>query len=680
MAQIHTGEPITVKNQEQEVTRQFNDTAPHLGIEEQERNALEGDGKNIPTEIKIIPVRWHENPKVEKFAMWNNNSAMDHYELDEYTDLSSSGKKLSLDGNFGRGEKAAMLPYNPHGLVWISCKNGNVHMIKLGANQSSNTGEYTFVKAHPYEGHPCPYTNKKTVIRLLDKEKGVVQEDIWPTLIEQWPDLLDTSNDWTLKVALGSSDDQWTIVDPYNGFAKAPKNNYWSMVYTYRRFFRINEKTRIQFYGSTNSLKPKDAKAKKKVDPSIRETFKTMETVFQDANNDPDSLFKMQTESVKSANFSIPLKITYIHDPDKSDGNENDTTGKRYSWDKSNKITGAQWSGVIYKNEIYARRSTENHTHQPLMGALGIHTSTKNFSVFVELDDNAPVTSDSDRQHINWKYLGESSFYSRETVKLDDFIDDITENMPQWFKDAIANMKRNSGKLEDDADKALQDLWNSKLTRNKDISNAEKERRNKKTNTNTNTDDDSDDEEEVKLKKKRKPKKKQPLTMPIAGAGSNVKAPKVIIIQSLKELREDYPQLVDKAVEYIEDASGSRLIVNSFYNELQDSTSYVYDYSGASNPKLGFDVNEELNSYVKDQILLEMIVNSGITISAGLKRKTQSTWSDDAVKKSLTPEAITIAIDYMWGDKANLIKSVKKEVDSRLTLIKSTTKKEVELA
>jgi hypothetical protein len=75
-------------------------------------------------------------------------------------------------------------------------------------------------------------------------------------------------------------------------------------------------------------------------------------------------------------------------------------------------------------------------------------------------------------------------------------------------------------------------------------------------------------------------------------------------------------------------------------------------------------------------MLIHMVQAAGITIAAGLKRKSHNSWSDDDVTRSLTPEAITIAIDYVWEDKAKLIKRVKKEVDTRMLINKT---KEVEV-
>lgn len=671
MAQSYNGEPITVKNQVQEVTRQFMDTAPHLGIWEINRNAFQGDGKNLPTKVYTIPVRWYENPKVEKFALWNNNSSMNHFELEEYTDLSSSGKNLSLTDNFGRGEKATMLPYNPNGLVWMSCQDGNVNMITLAANKSKDTGDYQFIKTHPYKTS-CGYTGLKTVIRVVDKDDGIVRKDIWECLIEQWPELLNVDSNWTLKIALGSSDDQNTVIDPYNGFAKKPSQNYWAMQIAYKRFFRISKDIDFRFFGSTQPKDSRNAKAGKKVDPKTSISFQTLENVFNNTVSD-SSPFQMETVKHKAEDIDGELLITYVYDPDVKDRNPDDTTQKRESWSKSTRISSEQISGVIYKDELYAVRLTGNHTHQPLMQRLGVHTNTKNFTVLVELPNNAPITSDSDRQHLNWKYLGEDSNFSKEKVAMDDFIPEIIEAMPQWYKDAITSIKRNTGDLEDVLNNDLQDMWNNKLTRGNQESEKAKEKRRSGTRT---PNDDDENNPPKSPKKKRTPRKKQQLEAPIPGTGKNVIAPKAIVIETQKQLELDYPQLIGKAVEFVEDINGSRLVINPFYYELEDAVYYAYTNSGASDPKLGLSINDELHKHVADEMLIHMVQAAGITIAAGLKRKSHNSWSDDDVTRSLTPEAITIAIDYVWEDKAKLIKRVKKEVDTRMLINKT---KEVEV-
>jgi len=171
----------------------------------------------------------------------------------------------------------------------------------------------------------------------------------------------------------------------------------------------------------------------------------------------------------------------------------------------------------------------------------------------------------------------------------------------------------------------------------------------------------------------RKAKKRQKVNDVIAGTSKNINAPDILVIESIDMLRADYPGLIDKAVDYRTEANGSILIVNPFYSELENAVDYVYTNSGAINPKLGLSVNEELRESITNGLTIDVIRHAGITISSGLKRKTQATWSDDAIASSLSTESITIAIDYMWDDKTRMVNKYKKEVDSRIKLVKGST-------
>lgn len=131
--------------------------------------------------------------------------------------LSSSGARQSLSGNYGVGAKIAAATKNPAGVIYQSWKNGDGHMIQLEKNAA--TGEYGLRQWPLRDGTYSYYVPLDDAVRPPEIEK-----------------------DGTKVILLGSKPSDSTIAPPPD--AASPSR--WISKYINTRYFRFPPGTTVK--------------------------------------------------------------------------------------------------------------------------------------------------------------------------------------------------------------------------------------------------------------------------------------------------------------------------------------------------------------------------------------------------------------------------------------------------
>jgi len=195
------------------VNRLGEDCAPLQYVRELTQNAIEALGHLGGAGEVLWDVSWsyYDLAGVFKLSCIDTGIGMTGPEMVQYINkLSSSVHQQSAGGNFGVGAKIAAAPINPHGLVYMSWKNGVGHMIHLWFDPAEKI----------YGLKRWPQNNGEFWTRVSD--------DLKPTEIK---------DHGTVVVLHGRSDEHNTMDPP----AGTPMKSRWILRYLNTRYFRFPE-------------------------------------------------------------------------------------------------------------------------------------------------------------------------------------------------------------------------------------------------------------------------------------------------------------------------------------------------------------------------------------------------------------------------------------------------------
>jgi hypothetical protein len=115
------------------------DCGPLQYLRELTQNAIEAiDRKKAPG---LITWTFDEHGGVRKLTILDNGDGMSDEEMQRYLNhLSSSSSRQAFDGNYGVGAKISAVARNPHGVLYMSWKNGVGHMLRTW--RDPETGAY----------------------------------------------------------------------------------------------------------------------------------------------------------------------------------------------------------------------------------------------------------------------------------------------------------------------------------------------------------------------------------------------------------------------------------------------------------------------------------------------------------------------------------------------------------
>jgi len=204
--------PMSVANMTFLVNKLGQDCSPLQFVRELTQNAIEGISRLDGDAGEVIwDVNWthHDLDGVYKLCCIDTGAGMTGPEMVKYiNELSSSIHQQSETGNFGVGAKIAAAPRNPHGLVYMSWKNGVGHMIHLWFDPEERV-----------------YGLKRWA-----KNAG----EFWtPVSNDLKPPQINSSG--TVVVLLGNSDDDNTMEPP----PQTQMRSRWILRYLNTRYFRF---------------------------------------------------------------------------------------------------------------------------------------------------------------------------------------------------------------------------------------------------------------------------------------------------------------------------------------------------------------------------------------------------------------------------------------------------------
>ena len=367
-------------------------------IRELAKNALEA-ASLAPEGQRQVTFRTVPFGETLKLAVWNSGPGMDAKELYRMCDLASSiRKEKGLDANFGMGAKVASLPSNKLGMIYRSCKAGEVNEVIL----CQRDGRYGRLRRDLGNGEVAEVINVTEVAR----EEGY-----------------DLSHDWTEVRLLGNDEEQETARAPYNGDPVVDAQ--WLATYLYHRFYRLPGGVRVVLQPGTHKL----GEGTRVFEPLPR---RAAAGAFE------------KTETVDAPGG---IKIHYFYDPpyEKSPSHNRSISGAIQS--------ALSLVGVVYKDELYDVKTGRAWAiNAPLFG---IPFGSKHISVHVELPGNAPVLPEGYRQFLRYE-AGE-----QDTVQSTHFGDLVAQHRPQWLIDIIRSFapeSSSSDEIRDELQKLLDEL------------------------------------------------------------------------------------------------------------------------------------------------------------------------------------------------------------------------------
>jgi hypothetical protein len=199
------------------VNRLGEDCAPLQFIRELTQNGIEAIKLSGGKGSVIWDVDWayyEITGGVMKLACIDTGIGMTGDEMVRHINaLSSSIHQQSASGNFGVGAKIAAAPRNPHGLIYMSWKNGHGHMIQLRFDEIE--GVYGL--------------------------KRWINGEFWTPIAREYKPK-EIHEHGTMVVLLGSSAEENTMVPP----AGTPMRSRWILRYLNTRYFRFPEGVQLK--------------------------------------------------------------------------------------------------------------------------------------------------------------------------------------------------------------------------------------------------------------------------------------------------------------------------------------------------------------------------------------------------------------------------------------------------
>lgn len=155
---------------------------------------------------------------VRKAAFCDNGIGMDAQELRRYFNtLAESGKRQSIDENFGVGAKISTAAWNPYGVEIRSWKNGIGHLIRLVHDQ--RTDQYGLEQFPMEDGTFPDYLDLSQVENSVDYKSPIIEDH------------------GTMVVLLGRSLDHDTTSAPDT--QEITHRDYWFQHVANKQFYRI---------------------------------------------------------------------------------------------------------------------------------------------------------------------------------------------------------------------------------------------------------------------------------------------------------------------------------------------------------------------------------------------------------------------------------------------------------
>jgi len=310
---------------------------------------------------------------------------------------SSVGKENSLDRNYGQGIRTSVLFWSE--LLCVTYKNGVANFVWLGKEELGGSDFEIDIKSSDgtYLVQDCTDWVKENAT-----QRGYNLDE-----------------DFTEVIILGkeANPTQDTFDKPY-GDLSSPKN--WISKAIYTRFWNIPDNVKLMIHRDVRNS-----------GPSGYQQFMTFKDCFF-YNNKQEGAEKKCNETIKvQKGKHRGARIHYFYDaPIIGTKQKHVTTSLKandYGW------AGGNVSGIISNNEMYDVKWHYSQEASSLI-KLGIHKDFKNFKIMYELPQDAGYTYDMYRTKV---LSGQDSIlFDNEEV-----LQDIKDNMPEWFSDFVTETK-----------------------------------------------------------------------------------------------------------------------------------------------------------------------------------------------------------------------------------------------
>ncbi len=364
------------------IERVASDCAPQQEVRELTQNAIEAI---LETPEKKGKVQWDAewlNVAVNgayKLSISDNGCGMTGDDIKRYINrVSSSRKEQSLETNFGIGGKVTAGYHNPHGVQYLSWKDGIGTMARYWLDPEID--EYGLMQ---YPGEDGTYTHTPNVDPAYAKE-------IKPSFIKQ---------NGTVVVLLGKSDDQHTMEAP-KGIAYP---THWLTRYLNRRYFRFPEGIEVR----------------------VREFAK------RDPENWP---LTPPSRWPDGGQFRRIYGHAHYLDRHNTASGKVELTGATAWWwilkENIRQIDFWQCNGhaaALHKNEVYELR--EGQTGRRMLMRFGVLFGTQRVVIYVEPKNGKNrVTSNTARSQLQ---------VNGEPLPWDEWADEFREKMPDAIQDLM---------------------------------------------------------------------------------------------------------------------------------------------------------------------------------------------------------------------------------------------------
>lgn len=316
---------------------------------------------------------------------------------------SSVGKENSLDRNYGQGIRTSVLYWSE--LLCITYKNGVAHYVWLGKEELGGNDFQIEIKSA--DGTDMVQECTDWVVENAQEREYNLDED------------------FTEVILLGkeANPTQDTFLEPYGD--NKQQSTLWLRKAIYTRFWKMPDNVKLMLHANVLS---KDG-AKKNT--GYRDFMTFEECLAWDL---PKADQKPQSEIVKvQEGPHRGARIHYFYDAPLGENYKNPNAPYSAFKANDNGWGGGNISGIILKNEMYDVKSDSTQEQSSLI-KLGIHKDHRNFKIMYELPQDAGYTYDMYRTVV---------LNGQEPILFDDedVLQDIVDNMPEWFNDLVAETK-----------------------------------------------------------------------------------------------------------------------------------------------------------------------------------------------------------------------------------------------
>ena len=567
-----------------------------------------------------------------KFGIWNTGIGMSGPELRKATDLASSiNKTQGTKNNFGIGAKVSTLGVNQTGVIWVSCKNGQVNLVLLRKAHDPKLG----IDAYERMDFPTEFGGNDDVYNITPLFTQPFSDELME--YETNPSGLTVDEDWTYIILCGNDVHQNTCEDPYCEHGKEITKG-WALAELYKRFAEIPEDVAI--YSEIHNRGESQGTPRFK---TVEEDLKFHAEKYSD-----DVQYECVTDTTG-------IKIHYYWDgPSGTKSNEKSPMTVVNSYSKTPIFSALKFKGEFFDIRGGAsKRSGQNIQWPPAAKECGIFYGHEYVRVYLEIPHDFDVIQDQYRTRL----LVDDA--SKDEIKFTSYATEIYKNIPQWLKERMNEYAPKPMDLSD-VQNELQKYMDSLKLRTPAV----------KTGAIGGGKTGEGGYSGKEPAPKKKPSKKMPeftdtkkgqitLVAAVAGNYSTKKMfPNIIVLNNDKEIKA--ASVCDtfsyKAAEYVQGADTDTLFINGTYEAID----YIVDDLMVEYQQNSIKDHLETQAYETAISSVTRIVGMGLV--HGLLKKGTPGYTPEDFEKVIDPAVLTTHADN-WKEKIDIVrKQFKKSI------------------